>query len=108
MTDMLVELIQNFISGSESTLNSVFNSMLNLVFYIERELMYIPEGAILPVHKIDFNAIYQIVFNYATYLLIIVFIVKAVKTYLLMRDGDSEQNPIQLVIGMLKAVIEMI
>ena len=56
MTDMLVELIQNFISGSESTLNSVFNSMLNLVFYIERELMYIPEGAILPVHKIDFNA----------------------------------------------------
>ena len=108
MTYMLVELIQNFISGSESTLNSVFNSMLNLVFYIERELMYIPEGAILPVHKIDFNAIYQIVFNYATYLLIIVFIVKAVKTYLLMRDGDSEQNPIQLVIGMLKAVIVMI
>lgn len=108
MTDMLVELIQNFISGSESTLNSVFNSILNLVFYIERELMYIPEGAILPVHKIDFNAIYQIVFNYATYLLIIVFIVKAVKTYLLMRDGDSEQNPIQLVIGMLKAVIVMI
>ena len=47
-------------------------------------------------------------FNYATYLLIIVFIVKAVKTYLLMRDGDSEQNPIQLVIGMLKAVIVMI
>lgn len=108
MTDMLVELIQNFISGSESTLNSVFNSMLNLVFYIERELMYIPEGAILPVHKIDFNSIYQIVFNYATYLLIIVFIVKAVKTYLLMRDGDNEQNPIQLVIGMLKAVIIMI
>lgn len=92
MTDMLVELIQNFISGSESTLNSVFNSMLNLVFYIERELMYIPEGAILPVHKIDFNAIYQIVFNYATYLLIIVFIVKAVKTYLLMKDGENKLN----------------
>lgn len=108
MTDMLVELIQNFISGSESTLNSLFNSMLNLVFYIEKELMYIPEGEVLPVNKIDFNAIYQIVFNYATYLLIIVFIVKAVKTYLLMRDGDSEQNPIQLVIGMLKAVIVMI
>ena len=108
MTDMLVELIQNFISGSESTLNSLFNSMLNLVFYIERELMYIPEGEVLPVNKIDFNAIYQIVFNYATYLLIIVFIVKAVKTYLLMRDGDNEQNPIQLVIGMLKAAIVMI
>ena len=35
MTDMLVELIQNFIDGSESTLNSIFNSMLNLVFFIE-------------------------------------------------------------------------
>ena len=38
MADMLVELIQKFINGSESTLNSLFKSMLNLVFYIEREL----------------------------------------------------------------------
>lgn len=105
---MLVELIQNFISGSESTLNSVFNSMLNLVFFIERELMYIPEGTILLKSRIDFNAIYQVVFNFATYLLIIVFIAKAIKTYFLMREGDNEQNPIQLVIGMLKAVIIMI
>ena len=105
---MLVELIQNFISGSESTLNSIFNSMLNLVFFIERELMYIPQGSILPQAKIDFNAIYQVVFNFATYLLVIVFIAKAVKTYFMMREGDNEQNPVQLVIGMLKAVIVMI
>lgn len=108
MTDMLVELIQNFISGSESTLNSIFNSMLNLVFYIERELMYVPQGASLAQAKIDFNAIYQIVFNFATYLLVIVFIAKAIKTYFMMREGDNEQNPVQLVIGMLKAVIIMI
>ena len=105
---MLVELIQNFISGSESTLNSIFNSMLNLVFFIERELMYIPQGSILPQAKIDFNAIYRVVVNFATYLLVIVFIAKAVKTYFMMREGDNEQNPIQLVIGMLKAVIVMI
>ena len=30
MTDMLVELIENFIGGSESTLNSLFNGMLNV------------------------------------------------------------------------------
>ena len=105
---MLVELIQNFISGSESTLNSIFNSMLNLVFFIERELMYIPQGAILAQAKVDFNAIYQVVFNFATYLLVIVFIAKSIKTYFMMREGDNEQNPVQLVIGMLKAVIIMI
>ena len=105
---MLVELIQNFISGSESTLNSIFNSMLNLVFFIERELMYIPQGAILAQAKVDFNAIYQVVFNFATYLLVIVFIAKAIKTYFMMREGDNEQNPVQLVIGMLKSVIIMI
>ena len=105
---MLVELIQNFISGSESTLNSIFNSMLNLVFFIERELMYIPQGAVLLQPKIDFNAIYEVVFNFATYLLVIVFIAKAIKTYFMMREGDNEQNPVQLVIGMLKAVIIMI
>lgn len=38
MADMLVELIQKFIDGSEATLNSLFNSMVNLVFFIEREL----------------------------------------------------------------------
>ena len=105
---MLVELIQNFISGSESTLNSIFNSMLNLVFYIERELMYIPQGAILAQAKVDFNQIYQVVFNFATYLLVIVFIAKAIKTYFMMREGDSDQNPVHLVLGMLKAVIIMI
>ncbi|MDO5555723.1 MAG: DUF6102 family protein [Clostridia bacterium] len=108
MTDMLVELIQNFIGGAESTLNSLFNSMLNLVFFIERELMYIPNGQIMGVYKVDFNEIYQVVFNYATYLLVIVFIVKAIKIYFLMKDGDNDQNPVQLVIGMLKAVIVMI
>lgn len=109
LTDMLVELIQNFISGAESTLNSLFNNMLNLVFFIERELMYIPENqSALGINKIDFNAIYQVVFNYATYLLVIVFIVKAVKTYFMMKEGDNEENPIHLVIGMLKAVIIMI
>ena len=108
MADMLVELIQSFIGGAESTLNSVFNSMLNLVFFIERELTYIPDGQVLSVAKIDFNSIYKIVVDYATYLLVIVFIVKAVKIYFMMRDGDNEQNPIHLVIGMLKAVIVMI
>ena len=108
MADMLVELIQSFIGGAESTLNSLFNSMLNLVFFIERELTYIPEGQVLNVARVDFNSIYKIVVDYATYLLVIVFIVKAVKIYFMMRDGDNEQNPIHLVIGMLKAVIVMI
>ena len=108
MADMLVELIQSFIGGAESTLNSLFNSMLNLVFFIERELTYIPEGQVLNVARVDFNSIYKIVVDYATYLLVIVFIVKAVKIYFMMRDGDNEQNPIHLVIGMLKAVIIMI
>ena len=109
MTDMLVELIQNFISGSESTLNSLFKSMLNLVFFIERELMYIPtEQSFVGINRIDFNEIYQIVFNYATYVLVIVFIAKAIKTYSFFFFLDNEQNPMQLVIGMLKAVIVVI
>lgn len=81
MADMLVELIQKFIGGAESTLNSIFNSMLNLVFFIERELMYIPEGQILKQYKINFNDIYKVVVDYAIYLLVIVFIVKAIKIY---------------------------
>lgn len=105
MADMLVELIGKFIGGAEATLNSLFNSMLNLVFFIERELssIKVADGS-----YINFNSIYQTIFNYAVFLLVIVFITKAIKTYFMMRDGDAEQNPFQLCVGMMKAVIVMI
>jgi len=105
MADMLVELIQKFIDGSEATLNSLFNSMVNLVFFIERELNAIQvQGG----SKIDFNGIYQVIFSYASFILVIVFITKLIRTYFLHDNGDAEKNPIHLIIGMLKAVIVMI
>lgn len=105
MADMLVELIQKFIDGSEATLNSLFKSMVNLVFFIERELNSIQiEGGM----KIDFNGIYQVIFSYACFILVIVFIAKLIKIYFLQTDGDAERNPIHLIVGMLKAVIVMI
>ena len=105
MADMLVELIQKFIDGSEATLNSLFKSMVNLVFFIERELNAIQvQGG----SKIDFNGIYQVVFSYACFILVIVFIAKLVKIYFLHSDGDPEKSPIHLIIGMMKAVIVMI
>ena len=105
MADMLVELIEKFISGSEATLNSLFKSMVSLVFFIERELggLKVSDGSF-----INFNYIYETIFNYAIFMLVIVFITKAIKTYFMMREGDAEQNPLQLCIGMLKAVIVMI
>ena len=105
MADMLVELIEKFIGGSEATLNSLFNNMMNLVFFIERELggITVADG-----QYINFNSIYETIFNYAIFLLVIVFITKAIKIYFMMREGDSEQNPFQLCIGMMKAVIVMI
>ena len=102
MADMLVELIESFIGGSEATLNSLFKSMVNLVFHIERELsnLKLADGSF-----INFNKIYETIFSFAIYILIIVFISKAIKIYFMMREGDAEENPIQLMIGMIKAVI---
>lgn len=115
MTDMLVELIGNFITGSEATLNSLFKSMTNVVFFMERELSGLKVGSfgfggaqIVEGKTINFNSIYEVVFNFAVYLLIVVFITKSIKIYFMMRDGDAEQNPIHLVIGMLKAIIVML
>ena len=61
MADMLVELIQKFIGGSETTLNALFKSMLNLVFFIERELgsVKIANG-----NSINFNSIYEIILHF--------------------------------------------
>lgn len=58
MVDMLVELIQKFIDGSSATLNSLFKSMVNVVFFIERELNSIQvENGV----RINFNDIYNII-----------------------------------------------
>lgn len=83
MADMLVELIQKFIGGSQTTLNSLFKSMLNVVFFIERELgsIHLSSG-----QSINFNSIYEVIFSYAVFILVIVFIVKAIKVYFLMRE----------------------
>ena len=105
MADMLVELIEKFINGSEATLNSLFKSMVNLVFFIERELSNI---TLADGTNINFNYIYETIFNYAIFILVIVFIAKAIKIYFMMREGDAEQNPFHLAIGMVKAVIVMI
>ena len=105
MADMLVELIQKFIDGSEATLNSLFKSMVNVVLFIERELNSIQvQGGT----KIDFNGICQVLFSYACFILVIVFIAKLIKIYFLQTDGDAEKNPIHLIVGMMKAVIVMI
>lgn len=105
MADLLVELISNFISGSQATLNSLFNSMVNLVFFIERELsrIQLSNGSFL-----NFNSIYEVVYNYAVFILALVFIKKLIGIYFLAQEGDKEHNPIFLGIGMVKAVIVMI
>ncbi|MCI8587230.1 MAG: hypothetical protein HFJ49_01295 [Clostridia bacterium] len=79
--------------------------MVNLVFFIERELggIKVADGT-----YINFNKIYETIFHYAICLLVIVFITKAIKIYFMMSDGDAEQNPIKLCIGMMKAIIVMI
>lgn len=105
MADMLVELIQKFIDGADATLNSLFKSMVNLVFFIERELNNIQSSG---GNKIDFNGIYQVIFSYACFILVVVFISKLIKIYFMQNDGDAEKNPIHLITGMLKAVIIMI
>lgn len=105
MVDMLVELIQKFIDGSSATLNSLFKSMINVVFFIERELNSIQvENGV----RINFNNIYNIIFSYACFILVIIFIAKLIRIYFLQNDGDAEKNPLHLIVGMIKAVIVMI
>ena len=57
MADMLVELIQKFIDGSEATLNSLFKSMVNLVFFIERENKFISLSVNLCVSHFFFEVL---------------------------------------------------
>lgn len=107
MTSLLIQLILDFISGTGNTLNSLFNNLFYLVFYIEKQFNSIIVTN-TPNQYFDFNNIFKVVYTFASLVLIMMFIKKMLETYFAWQSGDPDKNPFNILLGFVKALIIML
>ncbi len=69
------------------------------VFYIEKQFQNL---------GIDWNKIYQVIYEYAIIILAIVFIKKMIQTYFLWKSGEDDVSPVHVVLGHFEAIIIII
>lgn len=99
MTKYIIELIADFIGSSSATIDKFLTDLYYFVFYIEKQFQNL---------GIDWNKIYQVIYEYALIILAIVFIKKMIQTYFLWKSGEDDVSPVHVLVGLFEAIIVMI
>lgn len=99
MTKYIIELIADFIGSSSATIDKFLTDLYYFVFYIEKQFQSL---------GIDWNKIYQVIYEYALIILAIVFIKKMIQTYFLWKSGEDDVSPVHVLLGLFEAIIVMI
>lgn len=101
MTDIIAEFLANLLSDAFSQLDSVLASLLRSMLYVE-DLF---SGA-LSADAI--SNVYQFLYGFCCVLVILKFLFKGFRIYILWRDGDADSSPQDMVIGTIEAVAMMV
>ena len=99
MTKYIIELIADFIGSSSATIDKFLTDLYYFVFYIEKQFQSL---------GIDWNKLYQIIYEYALIILAIMFIKKMIQTYFLWKSGEDDVSPVHVILGLFEAIIVMI
>jgi len=99
MTKYIIELIADFIGSSSATIDKFLTDLYYFVFYIEKQFENL---------GIDWNKIYQVIYEYALIILAITFIKKMIQTYFLWKSGEDDVSPVHVVLGLFESIIVMI
>lgn len=99
MTKYIIELIADFIGSSSATIDKFLTDLYYFVFYIEKQFQSL---------GIDWNKLYQVIYEYALIILAIVFIKKMIQTYFLWKSGEDDVSPVHVVLGLFESIIVMI
>lgn len=92
MEKLLTMLISQFIGSADKSINSVFNSLIDLCFNSEK---YITE--ILGSRVINFDSLKTIILGFAISLIVLKFLKKGFDTYISWTEGDNDTSPLLFV-----------
>lgn len=100
MEKLLTMLISQLIGSADKSINTVFNSLIDICFNSEN---YITE--ILGNKVIDFNSLKSIILGFAISLIVLKFLKKGFDTYISWTEGDNDTSPLMFVGYFARAII---
>lgn len=100
MSSWLIDLISDLIGSGAVTIQKFLQDLYYFVFYIEQVGFSDIE--------VNFDEIYNVIYSWASIILIIVFIKKLIQTYFLWKSGEDDISPVHVLIGLFEAIIIMI
>ena len=100
MEKLLTMLISQLIGSADKSINTVFNSLIDMCFNSEK---YITE--ILGNKVINFDSLKSIILGFAISLIVLKFLKKGFDTYISWTEGDNDTSPLMFVGYFARAII---
>lgn len=97
MTDIISGFLKDILSNALSQFDQFLSAMLKNIFYIENSF-----GSIISTDMLQ--KVYHFIYLFACSLLIIKFLYKGFQIYILWRNGDADNSPQDMLIGMVQAI----
>ncbi len=100
MDKLLTNLITAIISGADTVINSVFNSLIDTCFNAEEHLI-----SLFGTQWIDFTNLKTIILSFSITLIILKFLKKGFDTYILWSEGDIDTPSLTFITYFARAII---
>lgn len=98
---IILNLINSFIEGSGEIINDMLTGLTDKIFYAEKAFTQ----SLGSVAVMNFDAVYNLFFDFAISLIILKFLKKGFDIYIGWSDGDKDADPSHLVINFARAII---
>lgn len=98
---IILKLINSFIEGSGEIINDMLIGLTDKIFYAEKAFTQ----SLGSTTVMDFDAVYNLFFDFAISLIILKFLKKGFDIYIGWSDGDKDADPSHLVINFARAII---
>lgn len=93
ITGFLNDLINGALGAFDSALGNIADVALNSENYMKSTL------------GMNFDGLYKVIYTYAIYLIVLVFLKKGFEVYVLWNDGDADMDPFIMLTSFTKAII---
>ena len=103
MEKLLTNLIGTIIGSADTSINYVFNNLIEMCFNSERYITYI-----LGNEVINFDSLKQIILSFAIALIVLKFLKKGFDIYISWTEGDSDMPPITFIGYFIRALVTAI
>ena len=100
MDSILTSLITSIIGGADSTINTAFNSLMDLCFKCENFLT-----SNFGSQVISFDTLKQVILSFAISLIILKFLKKGFDIYVMWSEGEADTPPMTFIIYFIRAIV---